>query len=236
MAPATPASCQTTTSAAPRTTTSSKKWPDPARFEKTIAEYENTTETIPANSIIAYGSSSIRGWHKTIKQDLAPLPVVPRGFGGSNMNDALHFMDRIIVPLKPRAVLLYEGDNDVAGGFPTAEILDKYKAFVDRMHQSLPSTHIYILSVKPSPLRWKLWPAMQELNARLKKFADADPKVTFIDIATSMLTPDGRPRPEIFQKDNLHMNRAGYETWTKAVRPVLLGNTSGISSRHTKGQ
>ena len=63
-------------------TTAAAKWPDPKRFEKTIAEFERET-THPKNAIVGYGSSSMRGWHKTIQQDLAPLPIIPRGFGGS---------------------------------------------------------------------------------------------------------------------------------------------------------
>jgi lysophospholipase L1-like esterase len=212
----------TTTTAASSSTTTTKKWPDPARYEKTIREFENTTETIPANAVLAYGSSSIRGWHKTIREDLAPLPVIPRGFGGSNMNDALHFAERVVVPHKPRAVLLYEGDNDVAGSYPRAEIVDKYEQFIALVKKALPDTHIYIISVKPSALRWKFWPAMKELNSDLQKLADADPNVTFIDVATPMLNADGNPKPEIFLADNLHMNAKGYEIWTKTVRPILM--------------
>lgn len=199
-----------------------KAWRDPSRFEHVIAAYESEHTTAPKGAIIGYGSSSMRGWHKTIAEDLAPLTIVPRGFGGSTMNDAVHFMDRVILPLKPRAVLLYEGDNDVADRHPTEQIVSKYREFLTRLHKALPETRVYILSVKPSILRWKMWPAMQELNEELKKLAEADPRVTYIDVGTPMLGPDGKPRPDIFQRDKLHMNRKGYEIWRDTVRPVLL--------------
>ena len=37
-----------------------------------------------------------------------------------------------------------------------------------------------------------------------------------------MLGDDGKPRPEIFVADNLHMNGAGYDVWRDTVRPVLV--------------
>ncbi len=198
-----------------------KPWPDPARYEKTILRFEADT-TAPQDAIIGYGSSSMGGWHKTIQEDLKPFTIVRRGFGGSNMNDALHFMDRVIVPLKPRAVLLYEGDNDVSAGQPTEEIVAKYREFLKRLHAALPATRTYIISIKPSISRWRLWPEMKEANDELKILAASDPLVTYIDVATPMLNEKGEPREDIFLADKLHMNRRGYELWRDAVLPVLL--------------
>jgi lysophospholipase L1-like esterase len=164
----------------------------------------------------------MRGWHKSIKEDLAPLTIIPRGFGGSTIHDANHYIDRVVIPYKPRAILLYEGDNDVAGGYNMEEIVAKYREFVKRVHAALPEARIYVLSTKPSESRWKHWPATQQLNAELKKMCDGDPRLTFIDVATPMLDENGEVRKELFLGDKLHMNPEGYKLWTSVVRPVLM--------------
>ena len=99
-----------------------KPYRDPTRFEQQIQAFETTDQQAfpPQNAIVCTGSSSMRGWHDTIADDLAPLTVIPRGFGGSNMNDALHYADRIALAYKPRAIVVYEGDNDIAQGIALA--------------------------------------------------------------------------------------------------------------------
>jgi len=214
------------------TSATAKKWPDPKRFEPAIAAFE-TSGPAPQGAIVATGSSSMRGWHKTIAEDLAPLTIVPRGFGGSNINDSLHYLEAIVLKNKPRAVLLYQGDNDVAGGFPVAEIVGKFREFVQRIHAVLPEARIYILSVKPSPSRWKHWPTMSEVNAALGQLAAENPLVTFIDVATPMLGPDGQPKPDIFLSDKLHMNPQGYAIWRNVVKPVLMAKELQHEDRST---
>jgi len=200
-----------------------KPWPDPARFEKQIAEFEaaDAQQMPPEGAIVAIGSSSMRGWHKSIKADLAPLTVIPRGFGGSCMNDALHYVDRIVIKYRPRAVLLYEGDNDIAGNWTKEQIVEAFRAFQQRIHAELPETRIYVISIKPSVSRWSMWPRMAEANEALKAECAKDKRMTYIDVATPMLGANGEPKPEIFLNDNLHMKPEGYAIWTQAVKPVL---------------
>lgn len=200
------------------------EYPDPERYRAAIDAFAAAAEEAPppAGAIVATGSSSMRGWHGRIAEDLAPLTIIPRGFGGSNMADVSHFVAELVLRHKPRAVLLYEGDNDAALGATPAEILAHFDAFVAAVHEALPEARIYILAVKPSLARWHLWPVMQATNAGLVERAAADARLTFIDVATPMLNEAGTPKPEIFIADGLHMNSAGYDIWREAVRPVLL--------------
>ena len=121
----------------------------------------------PKGAIVATGSSSMRGWHGRIAEDLAPLTIIPRGFGGSNMHDVRYFLDELVLRHEPRAVLLYEGDNDVAAGIAPEAILAEFDAIDQAIEERLPETRIYILAVKPSVARWQLWPTMQATNALL---------------------------------------------------------------------
>ena len=89
--------------------------PTENRFEDEISAFEAADSlAMPApGSVLFVGSSSIRFWN-TLEEDMAPLPVINRGFGGSTFDDLLFYMDRIVMPYQPSAVVLYEGDNDIA--------------------------------------------------------------------------------------------------------------------------
>lgn len=197
---------------------------DPAVFADELGRLEagDGGRAVPAGAIVCAGSSSMRLWHPTLARDLAPLTVIPRGFGGSTMNDALHYLDRLVLRYRPRAVLLYEGDNDIAQGIAPERVADGFRTLVGRVHASLPEARIYYLSIKPSIARWKLWPRMQEANRLIGNQCAADKRLTYIDVATVLLGPDGRPRKELLEDDGLHLNRAGYQAWREVVRPVLL--------------
>ena len=200
------------------------EYPAPERFRGAIDAFLASEEQTPPpkGAIVATGSSSMRGWHRRIAEDLAPLQVIPRGFGGSNMADVLHFLEELVLRHAPRAVLLYEGDNDIAVGGAPERVLGDFDAVAEAIHERLPETRIYVIAVKPSLARWHMWDAMQAVNAGLAERAAADPRLTFIDVATPMLNDTGEPKPDIFIRDGLHMNDAGYDIWRDAVRPVLL--------------
>lgn len=197
---------------------------DPRKFESAIVDFElaDRESPPPEGAIVCVGSSSMRGWHLTLADDLAPLTVIPRGFGGSTMNDALHYVGRIVIPYKPRAIVLYEGDNDIARGIPRKMILSTFRAFARAVHESLPKTRIYVLSIKPSISRWDKWPLMEAANRLLRMECERDDRMVFVDVANPMLGNDGKPRKELFLKDDLHMTREGYVLWRDILRPVLM--------------
>ncbi len=210
-----------------------KAYGPPGRFEKEIQAFEAADRTAfpPAGAIVCIGSSSMRMWRPTIQEDLAPLAVIPRGFGGSTMDEALHAADRIVLPYKPRAVVVYEGDNDIAAGIAPETVRDTFLAFARKVRGALPDVRIYVLSGKPSISRWKLWPKTQVMNRLLAEACAQDARSTFIDVGASMLDAQGQPRKELFKADNLHMTRAGYELWRDAVKPVLLKGELAFEAR-----
>ena len=202
--------------------------PDPARFEAEIQAFERQdSEHFPApGGVVCIGSSSMRMWHERLAQDLSPLSVIGRGFGGSTWLDVIHFTDRIVLPYRPRAVVIYEGDNDIDFGASADQVFALFEACIARIRHSLPEARLYILATKPCPARWRHWPEIQELNRRVVRACAKDPRLTYIDVATPMLKEDGQPRPEIFLADGIHMNDQGYDLWAEAVRPVVVGAES----------
>jgi lysophospholipase L1-like esterase len=198
---------------------------EPQRFEKDIQAFEAADKLSPppTGAVLVTGSSSVRRWHPTIQQDLAPLTIVPRGFGGSTMEDALYWIDRVAIAYKPRAVVIYEGDNDTGRyEVPPATIAGQFEKIVQKIHAALPTARIYVISVKPSVSRWNTWPQAVQTNDLLKAIAAKDDLVTYVDVATPMLKPDGKVMPDIFVEDDLHLNSKGYEIWAAAVRAVLV--------------
>ena len=69
---------------------------DPSRWAEAIAEFDAKVSSQPSGAIVLTGSSSFARW-ATMKEDLAPLTVIPRGFGGSTMADVLYYVDRLAV-------------------------------------------------------------------------------------------------------------------------------------------
>ena len=199
-------------------------WPDPERWRSAIDAYTEKDKLNPPapGGVLFVGSSSVVGWHGTIHEDLAPLPIIARGFGGSTMHDLLVYTDRIVLPYRPATIVVYEGDNDIAGAVFPETVLGEFEKFIAIVRAALPETEIYFIPAKPSPSRWELWPRMQELNAGLEALCAKDPKLHMIDIVTPMLGPDGTPRPELFKEDRLHMKPEGYRIWTEKVREALI--------------
>jgi len=194
----------------------------PYPFEDAIRLYraQDRKNPPPQNAILFIGSSSIRLWH-TLAQDLAPLPLINRGFGGSHAEHAVHFIDEIVLPYRPRTIVFYEGDNDLAAGVSPEAFLAQCRQFAEKVHAALPKTRIYFLSIKPSGLRYPLWPQMQVANRLLQQFAAEHDYLDFIDVSTAMHDSLGQLRADIFMPDRLHLNAKGYEIWTRIVRQKL---------------
>ena len=201
-------------------------FPDPARFEAEIQRFEAQYKDNPPprGAIVLTGSSSITRWNDRSVKDLAPLTVIPRGFGGSVMNDVLHYVDRVVIQYQPRAVVIYEGDNDtdVSRAFPKAMILDQLSRIIARIHEALPETRIYVLAVKPSVRRWDVWPQAQDVNAGYRAIADKDPLVHYVDVASPFLDASGKVMTDVFVEDNLHHNELGTLIWGSAIRAALM--------------
>ena len=197
------------------------KYPDPARFETEIAAFEayDHKNAPPANPILFVGSSTVRLWQTA---DAFPdRPVINRGFGGSTIADVNHFADRIVFKYKPRVIVFYSGDNDLAAGRTPDRVFSDFQTFATSVRERLPETPIIYITVKPSVARWKIWPKMQEVNARVKALTQDNKQLTYIDISPTLLGEDGQPRKELFRDDGLHMNPKGYEGWNKLIGPAL---------------
>ncbi len=197
--------------------------PGPAKWESQIAAYEKEDAANPPKKggIVFVGSSSIRLW-KTLATDFPGLNVLNRGFGGSQISDSVAFLDRIVVPYEPRQVVFYAGGNDLNFGKAPAAVAKDFRAFATKVHAKLPETQIIFISSAPNHKRWAQIENVRTLNSLVERFCSENADyLKFLDVHPLMLGDDGKPLPDIFVADGLHMNPKGYALWTKALRPHL---------------
>ncbi len=194
---------------------------DSTRWEETIRVFEqwDSKNTYASNAVLFVGSSSIRLW--PTRECFEDFNVINRGFGGSHISDVNYYADRIVLCYKPKVIVFYAGDNDVAAGKSAKCVLDDYVKFVSLVRKKLPETRIIFISIKPSGSRWSLWEVMNEANAMIKNFSMKDDSLFYFDGATPLLDSDGEPDQKLFLKDQLHLNSKGYEVWTKLLKPVI---------------
>ena len=204
--------------------------PDPARFASAIAEFQtaDADNAPPKGAVVCTGSSSMRMWHPRIKDDLPGLTLLPRGFGGSHYTDLIYYIEDLVFKYQPRALLLYEGDNDANYGKTPERIFQDFKFLAEQCREQLPDLRLYIIGAKPSIARWAIAEQMQRSNAMIHDYCRANLGFTYIDVWPLLLDANGHPRSELFMEDKLHLNSAGYDRWTAAIAPVLLGNEAAL--------
>jgi lysophospholipase L1-like esterase len=192
------------------------------RWEKEIRAFEAADKKPPPpeGAVLFTGASGIRMW-TTLAEDFPDQKIINRGFGGSEMADSVHFADRIVVPYKPRLIVIQAGGNDINNGKSPEQVLADFKAFVEKVRAKLPDVRIAYLSMNPSPSRWAQRDKQQKGNQFIRDYIAAGKNLDYIDFWDAMLGPDGQPRADLFIQDRLHNNAAGYKIRADIVRPHL---------------
>jgi lysophospholipase L1-like esterase len=202
------------------------KPPAADRWEPAIKAFEEQDRKSPpaSGANVFVGSSSIRMWK--LDASFPKHVCLNRGFGGSEMVDSAHYVERIVIAYKPRVVVVYAGDNDLSLGKSPETVLADYRTFRDKVRAALPETKIVFVSIKPSPSRWKLHEKYVEANRLIRAEIENGRQQVFVDVWMPMLGDDGMPRAELFLKDRLHMNETGYAIWNKLIEPHLVTSSS----------
>lgn len=202
---------------------SAQSWLDEA-LGKEIAAFVAADQAAPPApcQILFVGSSSIRIW-KAVGDDMAPLPVINRGFGGSHIAHVTRWFDQIVSPYHPRAIVFYAGENDLSAGKSVQQVVGDFDAFMARKSQVLGKTPVYFISVKPSKLRFSQLAAQKQVNDAIRARAEKRDDLHYVDVVPPMLD-NGKPK-DIFIADGLHMTRGGYALWTPIVKAALQAHT-----------
>ena len=193
----------------------------PDRFESNVVAFETADKASPPpkGEILFVGSSTIQRWDTA--RYFPDLKIINRGISGSELADALRYVDRIVLPYEPRLIVVYAGDNDISAGWISEQVAVTFERFTRAVHARLPQTRILYIAIKPSILRWTQIDRMRSANAIIRAYCERDDRLAFIDFDTLMLGWDERPRRELFVEDGLHLSPLGYQIWTSALRPYL---------------
>ncbi len=207
---------------APVQAASKKPQTPEVRWAKEMSAFAaaDKTNPPPKDAILFIGSSSIRRW-TNVAAAFPGHKVINRGFGGSQVSDSVAFAGRIVTPYKPKLVLLYAGDNDIASGKSPETVLADFKEFVRRVHAAVPQARIAYIAIKPCPAREKFLDRVKSANRLIQEHCATDKQLLFVDAFTPLLSPEGRPRADLCIKDGLHFNEQGYELWASILRPIL---------------
>jgi len=193
-----------------------------SRWQKELAAFEAQDRATPPaqGGVLFLGSSSIRLW-KTLAADFPAQPVLNRGFGGSQISDSVENFDKLVLPSKPRLVVFFAGSNDINAGLSAEQVAANFRALCAKLRKTLPDARLIYISIPLVESRWSQRAEVALANTYISAYCRSDPKLTYVDMTTRLLTPEGAVRPEYYQPDKLHMTPEGYALWTQVLRPLL---------------
>ena len=183
-------------------------------FEQEVRRLSEQLDSLgwdPGTTVVT-GSSTIRMW-RSLPEISGREVVLNTGFGGSKAADLERYLFPLVLKFDPKRVFIYEGDNDLWAGVAPEEILASLDRIVTRIQLAAPNTKIYLIGAKPSPSRWAKKDLYQSFNQQLEKYSQRKEGVSFIDTWATLTDSAGNARPELYIKDQLHLNEDGYILW-----------------------
>jgi lysophospholipase L1-like esterase len=194
----------------------------PHRFENVVRVYEaaDKTNPPPRNAILLAGDSQFYRW-KTFNEDLPGYTVINRGIDSFETSDLVYFADRLVLPYQARMIILHVGGNDVHGHKSAEQVLADFKTLVAKIRAVQPTVPIAFSGITPGPARVEEFDRRKEANRVIKNYIATQPNLLFIDLWDAMLTPEGKPRPELFVADGVHPSHEGYLLRVKIMQPLL---------------
>ena len=171
-------------------------------------------------TILFVGSSIFHRWTQLTTQ-MAPLPVTNIAFDGAVTDDWNRLIDSRVIPIHPKVIAYYCGSNDVDAGDSAVRIVGRIRLFIDRVTKALPETRIVFVSVNRAPEKRDRWDVVDDINGQMRKYAERNPRVQFVDVNPALANADGSPRMELFMNDQLHLRPPAYEAFAKILKPVL---------------
>ena len=199
---------------------------DPDHWSGEIAEFtrQDISKQPPKGALLFVGGSDLRQW-ESLSQDMAPLKVINRGFGGARISHITHYASRIIKPYAPQAIVVMAGDEDLADvrGYRPEDLQRDLDIFVAAVRAHGVKAPVIFVSIHPSPMRKARWLASKRANVLIRELADAHVGVYYIDVASSMFNEDQSLRADMFRWDGLSLTEKGYAQIREILYPALMG-------------
>jgi uncharacterized protein YneF (UPF0154 family) len=184
---------------------------DPRVWESTIQAFETEDKlNSPAKGAVVFlGGSSISGW-ETLAEDLQPLKVVNRGFGGAKVTDLIYFIDRLFGMQSPSAVVVVIGASDLSalsGNKPKTQqqLLRLYQQLLEKIKNQVEGRPIYVLANPQKPVEDDFWALIDDFNQSLESIARTDKQIHYIE--------------------SNQFSQQGYVVWSAVLKEHLLSST-----------
>lgn len=192
------------------------------KYEADVKAFEEADRIAPPpkGGIVFVGSSIFRQW-TSLAEQMSPLPVFNRAFGGSRTWEQLHFVDRMVIAYAPTFVVYYCGSNDVNGKQDAAGIVRRFTQFAEKVHASLPDTRVFFVSVLRAPDKRARWGTVDSVNTAIAAMRAGSPWLSYIELNPTVFDAAGKVRGELYRPDSLHYVPAAYDRFTAVIKPVL---------------
>lgn len=191
-------------------------------------ERRDVSNPPPRGAVLFVGGSDVRQW-TTLGADMAPISTIARGFGGAQIAHVTYYIPRIIVPYRPRAIVLMAGQADLSDvhGRRPEDVLDDFKAFVVALRKARVMAHVYFVSIHPEPMRQSRWLGAKRANALIVNYIKSDPALHYIEVADALTTVTNKANSDLFRWDGLSLNAKGRAVLAARIKAVLLKDGYG---------
>jgi lysophospholipase L1-like esterase len=178
------------------------------------------------DSVVFLGDSITQGWGDNMGDSFPGLKVANRGISGDTTRGMLLRLDQDVLALKPKALVMLMGTNDLEEGADAASVAQNIELMLKSIQKHNPALPVTLCRVFPASASKKR-PAdqIQAINTAIAKVAKNFSQVTLVDTWTLFADEKGDAKPAEFP-DLLHPNQAGYSKWAAAIRPILA--TQGL--------
>lgn len=203
--------------------TQAQDWANLKRYQK-----ENAQLAAPKaneNRIVFMGNSITEGWSHHHPEFFKNKPYINRGISGQTTPQMLLRFRQDVVNLKPTAVVILAGTNDIAGNTGPSSlemIVNNIKSMAEIAKAN--NIKVIISSVLPAydyPWKKGLKPneKIPALNSLLKAYADKN-NIIFLDYFTAMATKQNA-LIDAYGYDGVHPNKKGYEVMAPLAEKAI---------------
>ncbi|MDR3693425.1 GDSL-type esterase/lipase family protein [Mucilaginibacter sp.] len=192
-------------------------------YEDDVKQLEQKAQNLNfVPETLFYGSSSIRLW-SSLNKDFPEYKPLNLGFGGSTLAACVWFFERVMKPYQPKRLVIYAGDNDLGDGRHPEEVFIFFQEMAVKINARFGNIPVYFISLKPSISRWHMANVFRFTNTLIEKeIKTYATNWHFVDVFNPMLDPAGKPRPELFAFDGLHLSAKGYALWRAIILNCIL--------------
>lgn len=187
------------------------------------------------NAVVFLGDSITQGWGDNMGNSFPGLKVANRGISGDTTRGVLIRLQEDVLSLKPRAIVLLIGTNDLEEQADPETIAANLKLLLAEFQKHNPKMPVILTQVFPSS-ETKKRPAdkIKKINELYIAAIKGNPQVTLVEVWPTFANAEGNAKKEEFP-DLLHPNKDGYAKWAAALRPVfsVLGLTESPADNFT---